>query len=116
MPAIIELPEVFEGSTPSVSMEFRDDTGSPVTPTSAWYKIVNQDGTVIKAKTVIEGELSPEITVTLEPEDTRIISDANKRERRVVVVQAIYSAERRINQEFSFSVVNLRYGVAADGI
>lgn len=98
--------EVKEQSTSYLTVTFKDKAGAVAAPASATYRIdCLTTGTAIKAATALTPAATVEITIA--PNENRIVTPGNTRERRRVTVTASYGASDGVNEEFDYDVVNL---------
>jgi hypothetical protein len=100
-------PQINERSTRWLTIAFKDRDGAAAVPGSASYRIdCLSTGTEIRADTALPAGASPEITLT--PDDTAIVDDANRTERRLMTVHASFGVDDEINEYYLFDVRNLR--------
>lgn len=80
-------------------------------PVSLTYRIdCLTTGEAIKADTALP--VSSVVSVTLSPEDTRIINQRNTQEKRRITFRAGYGASDELNDTVDFIVKNLRPAVS----
>lgn len=100
--------EVNEKSTSYLSVTFKDKAGAAAAPASATYRIdCITTGTAIKGDTALTPAGTVEIAIT--PNENRIVTPGNARERRRVTVTATYGATDSVSDEFDYDVVNLSH-------
>ena len=101
------MDEVNEQTDNPLTLSFTDDSGQPVTPITAKYKIIDFfSGTVIKPWTNITPD-SDSFDLYLTKEDNRILNEENPYEVRIVTSVYEYGPDRQETFEISYMVENL---------
>lgn len=108
------LPEYDELSSVVVEIDFLDEDGNPVTPTSAGYRLDDETNgrvTNIQSSTVIS-PLSTTVSLVMQPSWNRILRTRNTYEVRLVTLQYNYTSitfgpMQRI-QQYRYRVNNLK--------
>lgn len=98
-----------EGSTVKATVSFFDETDTPVTPTSARYRVDDlASGTPIVPATSMSG-LSTTATVTISAAQNAILSDVQAKETRILTVDFLYATTKHGTAEYRYDLVNLRF-------
>src|SRR5689334_1340788 len=99
-----------EKSTMPLVVSFFDDSGAPVTPNTATYRIDDQmSGTAILASTSITG-LSTVNELIVTSTQNRILNDANVQELRSITVEFDYNGSTRHGTaEYVYALKNMRF-------
>ena len=107
------IDQINERTIKVINIDFDDEDGEPVIPTSATYRVDDiGSGKVIRAETEITS-LSASKDIVLTADDTCILDEANSFESRRVTVSWIYntatspSVEGKGTHEYLYSVLNL---------
>ncbi len=99
---------VNEGTSKKLAIDFFDEAGLPVAPATLTYRIdCVTSGTVIRVDTSVTPAASAIINIT--PADTRVVSAANRSERRRVTVVAGFGAGDALTSEYEYHVKNLAF-------
>jgi hypothetical protein len=102
---------VNEQSTYTVPVRFRDERGSSVTPSAAWYAIkCLTSRAVVKAETQLSNPES-EMEIVISAEENRIVNPANGIEERVMVIRYQYETGAGLAQqvlEHHYRVANVQ--------
>jgi len=101
---------VNERSTLAILVEFFDETGAAVTPTSASFSLVNEDGDIINSRNAVSvTPAAGSAVIVLTGADLALTAGENG--KRKVLVQALYNSTNgtglAIRKEYSFTVGNL---------
>jgi len=116
MPTVIRIDGEFavEESTYPITMDFLDSANDPVTPNSATWSLVDEDGTVINSRSevTITG-LSTSKTIVLEGQDLAISAGfTGNAEKRFFVLEAEYDSDLgtdlSLNDQLEFPVLRLK--------
>lgn len=85
------MEEVYQSSNSFLDMQFKDDLGNLVVPTSGIYNIVDaESGTVIVEDTKFTPIIST-YTIEIKPEQNILLNTNNEEEEHVVNVSFTYS-------------------------
>jgi len=97
---------VNEKTTSYLTVEMLDKNGAPALPDSVSYQI---DCLSTKQLVRLLTPLTPaaQIEITLTPNDTAILLQGNRSERKRVTVVANYGVDDAINDQYDFVVKNL---------
>lgn len=97
-----------EGSSKKLKLDLFDEAGAAAVPATLTYRVdCLTTGTAIRASTALPLAASQNINLT--PDDTKIVDDANRSERRRVTVIAGYGAGDEITAEYEFFCKNLPF-------
>lgn len=103
------LDEVNERSTYVLTVSFFDEDDAPVTPTSASYRIHDQQRrTEITPTTSLSGTTTADIEIT--PTENRILRRRAAYEVRTVTVMWDYGVGKSATAQYRYKLINL-YGV-----
>lgn len=99
-----------EESSATFQVDCTDEEGTAVTPTAAWWSLLDEDGAVVNSREEVAfSPLASTMYVDLETADTAL-SDATA-PRRKVLVHYVYTSDRGVgrvhNEEIEFTIVNL---------
>lgn len=95
-----------EGSRKTYYATFKDDDGEQVTPTTARYRVHDEDSeTELVAWTAITP--AGRVTITIPASANEIIDDANTREVKVLTVQADEGTDNQQSKQVRYQVMNL---------
>jgi hypothetical protein len=98
---------VNEKTTPTLNVEFFDENGNAVTPTTATYQIDDvQSGQSVRAETAIPS-LAASVDIVLTLLDTSIINTTLPAESRLVTVKFQYGASKQGIKEYRYLLQNL---------
>ena len=106
---MINLGEVNENTTSILNMDFIDESGNPVTPTSANYRIDTVKGVAVTAQTPFTPTGSNH-KLTLSIADNTMKDSTLAYELRIITISFQYGASKQGNDEFKYSVKNLSFG------
>lgn len=99
---------VNEGTSKKLRLDLTDEDGAPAAPSTLTYRVdCLTTGTAIRATTALSPAASVDIGLT--PDDSAIVDDSNRMERRRVTVVAGYAADDDVTAEYDFNVKNLKY-------
>lgn len=104
------LDEVNERSTQVVTVAFFDDAGSPVTPTSAIYRLDDKRNRVVLVDDTVIGSLSTSVDIEITPAQNRIIRPRAQYEVRTLTTIWQYGSGKQGTAQYRYKVINL-YGV-----
>jgi len=97
-----------EASSGTLTIEFLDEAGLPAVPSSISYRIdCVTTSTAIRADTAVAPASSIDLALT--PDDTRIVTQSNRVERRRVTLVATFGPGDQLTQDYEYSVRNLNY-------
>ena len=101
---------VNEKTTAIVTVAFKDEDGSAVTPTAAYYRLdCITTGKAIKAETAISG-LDTSVDITITATENAIQTASNSEEEKALTVRFTYSAGTKQGvAEYRYKVRNLAY-------
>ena len=97
-----------EGQTGFIPLEFTDEEGASIIPSSLTCTIHD----LVSGEVLMEEVLSPEeagITIEITPSANRIVNPERKREVHVLTVIGAYGAGKMTTAEYRFVVVNLAF-------
>lgn len=97
---------VNEKQSATLTVEFRDQDGAVVSPSSASYRIDDQSGGIVRETTTLAGS-----EILLDGDDTAIINPLKSIETRIVTVSYQYGSGKSGTGEYRYQVKNLR-GIA----
>lgn len=100
---------VNERSTARLTVNFADEDGDPVIPTSAEYRVSCPDNGTTVRDWEDAGTPAAEMEIELEPEDHEMLTTKSM-EGRVVDVRAPYGVDKQATARFSYSLRNLGIG------
>lgn len=104
----MSLVTINEASSGTLTIEFLDEAGLPAAPSSISYRIdCVTSGTEIRDDTAIAPASVVDLGLT--PEDTRIVTQSNRIERRRVTLVAMFGPGDQLTQDYEYSVRNLNY-------
>lgn len=104
----MSLVTINEGSSGTLSIEFLDEAGAPAVPSSISYRIdCATNDVAIRADTAIAPASSIDLALT--PDDTRIVAQSHRVERRRVTLVATFGPGDQLTQDYEYSVRNLNY-------
>lgn len=104
------MKEILEGSTCFVRIDFKDENGADVMPTSGRYRVHDaESGTQIVDWTMFMPS-GAYITLAVDSNSNRLIDQAHVRETRVVTVEFTYGAFGYIGTgEARYTVLGLEF-------
>jgi hypothetical protein len=98
---------VNEKSTPTLTVDFFDENGAAVVPSSATYQIDDiASGTIVRAETALPS-LAASVDILLATADTIIITSSLPGEDRLVTVKWQYGSGKQGAKEYRYLVKNL---------
>jgi hypothetical protein len=99
---------VNEKQTATLSLSFYNENNQAVTPTEAWYSIIDlKSGTVIKARTeFVPSGTTQNLVIT--SEENRIIDSENDLEKRLVTIEWNYGTGSKGTDEVKYLIRNLK--------
>jgi hypothetical protein len=103
----MKLETVNEGSTLSLSVEFLSETGTPISPRRAFWKIEDlMSGTIVKDWTEIPNP-APKIYLSIGSDICSILDQTNSSEVKRITVKAEFGPNVVVIQEKDIIVQNL---------
>lgn len=98
---------VNERTTWIVNAAFTDENGDEVTPSSGYYRIIDdRSGTEITAMTAFTpSSASHDFEVT--PEENRVLNARNKFEERTLTLSFVYNVTREGTAQYQWAVKNM---------
>src|SRR3569832_2168915 len=97
-----------EASSGTLTIEFLDEAGLPAVPSSISYRIDSvTTSTEIRADPA--GAPASSIELALTPDDTRVVTQSIRIERRRVTLVATFGPGDQLTQDYEFSVRILNY-------
>lgn len=100
---------VKEDSHSYLSCTIKNQAGTPVTPTQLFYTVHDvQSGSVVRAETEVTTPVETNV-ITLTDADNAILNDENEMEERIVTIRAILPGAVKHNDDFRYTVRNLRF-------
>jgi hypothetical protein len=98
--------KIHEGSTGTLTVEFRDSAGVVVVPSAVTYSIYCEtNGQSIRGDTSVTPAAT--VSIVLAASDNAIIDSGNATETRLVTVEATLPGSLPLNSEYRYKVVNL---------
>jgi hypothetical protein len=104
---LINLGIINEKTTATLSLDFLDENGQPVTPTSGSYRIDTIAGAVVKAATPFSPTGSTH-KIVLSVADNTPVDALLLTEPRVVTITWLYGTSSQGTEEYRYSVRNLK--------
>lgn len=99
---------VNEGSTCYLKVDFYDESGKALSPSSVSYRIDDlETGTSILASTSVAPASS--ITITISPSDNAMVNSGLSTETHRITVQAPFRYHEQINGQYDYQVANLTF-------
>lgn len=100
-----------EGSTFAITVVFKDEDGSAVTPSAITWSLYNTAGAVINSRlNVAVAAPASSITIVLSGNDLALSSESVDSERRRLIVAATYNSDLGsslpMTESFEFKVMN----------
>lgn len=100
--------EVNEESTAFLTLNFKDKDGQPEQPAEIKYWIHDLfSGEEVRGETTVQPANSVEITLSVS--DNTLINDTNKREGRLVTIEATYGANEKQTGQFHYNIKPLAH-------
>lgn len=102
-----------EESTYGITLSFKDNNRSSVTPKTLVWTLMTEDGTVINGRyRVSVGSLDSSVTIVLSGDDLQLVDKKNMFETRVVTIEATYDSvtygdDLPFKKQFLFKVRNI---------
>ena len=92
-----------EASTYLITLTITDEDGSPMTPNTAVWSLVDQNGTVVNERSNIPfGVLGPTMEVLLSGDDLLLPGSDIDDEFRIIVVEGTYDSSHGSNLPFVY--------------
>jgi hypothetical protein len=100
-----------EGSTFAITVSFKDEDGSAVTPSAITWSLYNTSGAVVNSRQAVAvAAPSSTITIVLSGNDLALESESASSERRRLLVSATYNSDLgsglTMADSFEFKVLN----------
>jgi hypothetical protein len=101
--------ELNEGTTCVVSIDFKDENGVDVVPTSGRYRVDDaESGTVVLHWTAFTPTSANQL-LYIQSNSNRLIAQEHDRETRVVTVEFTYGATIMGTEETRYTIKGLKY-------
>lgn len=101
------MSQINEKSTGYLTVTFRDKTGTAEQPSSATYSIADVDsGTEVRGSTALSPSAGV-VTITLNKGDNTLVDGTKQKERRRVVVSAVYGNNDELHHAYLYDVINV---------